>query len=265
MTERNSIKLPTGAELEELFYLKHGDPKTTGWSPRQLWRFGYFTPADVYEALVNRLVTADTDWLDVGCGRFLFPSNPALAKKLSGRCNQLVGIDPDETIEENECVHEKVRATIDDFELDKRFDLVTLNMVAEHIANPERAITKISKSTRPGGYVVIHTVFKYSPVPIVTVLTPHRWHHKAKAFLWSSESKDTFPVENKMNTRGTLRRLFERAGFREAHFSYVDDCRSFARFRLTSWMELAVQRALRRIGLHYPEVNLLGVYEKRAD
>ena len=47
-----------------------------------------------------------------------------------------VGVDPDETLDENPYVHEKAKVLIDDYETDRRFDLVTLRMVAEHVAEP---------------------------------------------------------------------------------------------------------------------------------
>ena len=75
-------------------------------------KFAYFTPDDLYEAMVEKHVTPDTHWLDVGCGRFVFPGNPALAGTLSKRCSRLVGVDPDDTLDENRYVHERVKYSI---------------------------------------------------------------------------------------------------------------------------------------------------------
>src|SRR5580765_2953289 len=36
---------------------------------------GYYSPEDHYEALINRIITKDLSWLDVGCGRSPFPNN----------------------------------------------------------------------------------------------------------------------------------------------------------------------------------------------
>ena len=38
----------------------------------------YYTPDDVYEALVAGLVCTGISWLDVGCGRELFPSKGSI-------------------------------------------------------------------------------------------------------------------------------------------------------------------------------------------
>lgn len=92
---------PTRSDLETLFRIKYGEPDATGPSPRARYRLDYFTPDDLYEATVAKLVDERTDWSDVGCGRDLFPGNRPLARLLAGRCRTLVGIDPDDTLEEN--------------------------------------------------------------------------------------------------------------------------------------------------------------------
>ncbi|MCA8943140.1 MAG: class I SAM-dependent methyltransferase [Planctomycetes bacterium] len=253
---------PTRAELLEIFRMRHGDLESTGWQPRMRQRFGHFTPDEHYEALVAKLVTDGCRWLDVGCGRKLFPSNVELAETLSKRAGHLTGVDPDETLDENPFVHEKVRGLIDDFEPRREYDVVTLRMVAEHIADPARAVATIRRCLAPGGRAVIYTVNRWSPVPLVTGLVPFRLRHPIKKALWRTESVDTFPTCFRMNTRATLRRQFAAEGVEEEFFTKLDDCRSFARFRVTSWLELAAWRALRAVGLHYPENCLLGVYRR---
>jgi hypothetical protein len=91
---------------------------------------------------------------------------------------------------------------------------------------------------------------------------PFRLHHLPKRFLWHSAEKDTFPVAYLMNTRRALCQVFERHGFREAGFAYLDDCRTFGRFRVMQILELALWRFLHALGMRYPENCLLGVYER---
>ena len=65
-----------------------------------------------------------------------------------------------------------------------------------------------------------------------------------------------------MNTRNTLRKIFAAHGFHEWHFSYLDDCRTFARFRSASVVELSCRTLLHTLGIRYPENCLLGIYVK---
>jgi ubiquinone/menaquinone biosynthesis C-methylase UbiE len=225
-------------------------------------RFGYFTPDDVYEAVVERLVTPGCRWLDVGCGRDVFPTNRALAKELSTRCGTLVGVDPDATIQENPFVHRRVQAMLEDFQPEQGFDLITARMVVEHVQNPDAFVEQLQRLSAPGGLVVLYTVNKWAPVSIASWLVPFALHHRVKAVLWGTEEKDTFPVEYKMNTRRTLRRLLGRASFSEREFEYLDDCRTFGRFRVAGRAEVLGWKFLNSIGLHYPETCLLAVYQR---
>ncbi|MBK8977511.1 MAG: class I SAM-dependent methyltransferase [Planctomycetes bacterium] len=253
---------PDRQALEQVFTDKFGPPERRGWGPRMRARFGYHTPDEHYEATVAALVGAGTRWLDVGCGRELLPNNRELARRLAGTAARLVGVDPDVTLEENTYVHEKVRLPFDHYETGERFDLLTLRMVAEHVEHPGAVADTIARLLAPGGRVVIYTVYRWSPVPLITSLVPFSWRHGVKRFLWRTEAKDTFPTCFRMNTRGTLRRLFEVRGLQEEWFALVDDCRSLARFKAGLWTELTVRRLCRAVGLGYPERCVLGVYRR---
>jgi SAM-dependent methyltransferase len=259
---RSSLKVDM-RDLAKIFQNKYGvNPAAMGWGPRIRSRFGHFTPDDYYEATVSRLVTSGCAWLDVGSGRHIFPSNRRLAEMLAQRCGVLVGVDPDETISENQVVHQRVRSRIEDFQSERTFDVVTLRMAAEHVTDPEGAVAALTRLTGPGGRVVVYTINRWSPVPMITWLVPFRLHHLPKRVLWHSAPKDTFPVAYRMNTRRTLREVFGRYGFREAEFGYLDDCRTFGRFWGMQIIELCVWRCLHSLGITYPENCLLGVYER---
>jgi SAM-dependent methyltransferase len=255
--------MPSKADLQAVFDLKHGDLAAVGWSPRLRRRFGYFSPDDVYEALVDRLVTPGCTWMDVGCGRDLFPGNRRLAERLAARCGLLVGVDPAPTLAENPFVHERVSGALDELDDPRHFDLVTLRMVAEHVERPAQLAAALARCTRPGGRAVIYTVNRWSPVPLLTALVPFRMHQPIKRVLWRTETRDTFPTRFRMNTRRRLRSLLADAGFDEESFAYLDDCRTLGRFRALLLLELTAWAALRRLGLRYPESCLLGVYRRR--
>jgi SAM-dependent methyltransferase len=244
------------------FRLKHGDPVAICTTPHMRLRFGYFTPDDYYEGLLAQLIQDGTTWLDVGGGRDVFPENPELARILARRCRLLVGVDPSENIQENSFVHERVQSVIEDYKREQGFDLATLRMVAEHLTRPSAAVAALARLVRPGGKVVIYTVNLWSPVALLAWLVPFSLHHTVKNLLWRTQENDSFPVVYAMNTRGRLRQLFARGGFKERFFAHLDDCRIFHRFRLLSLMETGSWKTLKAVGLRYPENCLLGVYER---
>lgn len=244
----------------DLLTLKYGKPGERNWGPRFRATAGYLTPDDIYEQTICDLVTPGTDWLDVGCGRDLFPHNRKTAAILAARCHSLTGIDPSPNVFENELLQHRYQCMPEDFNPGLRYDLITLRMVAEHVTHPMQMAGSLARLIRPGGRVVIYTVNKWSPVSLIAAVTPLSFHHAVKHLLWNTEEKDTFPTAYLMNTRKTLDHVFQTAGFREESFRYLDDARSFQQFKLSNILELAAWRLFKAFGLRYPENCLLGTY-----
>jgi SAM-dependent methyltransferase len=257
--------LPSREQILRLLALKHQDPLREGWAVRARYRHGYLLPDDVYTAVVERHVTPGTRWVDVGGGRNVFPFHRALAKVLAERCQLLVGVDPSDNLQANPYVHEKAQCTIEEYRTDHVFDLATLRMVAEHIPDPPKAIAALRRLLRPGGRVILYTVNRWSPVTILSGLTPFGLHHRLKEVFWGGDERDTFQTFYHMNTRKRLKDLFEEGGFEERLFAHLDDCGTFGQIPGLYHAELLACRLLRRIGLRYPENCLLGVYEKRGE
>jgi 2-polyprenyl-3-methyl-5-hydroxy-6-metoxy-1,4-benzoquinol methylase len=267
MTRASEARLggmPLAEVCQEVFRLKAPDSGKLGWSPKLRSQFGYYTPDEWYEATLFSLIDEQTDWLDVGCGHRVFPSNPRLADVLASRCRSLTGVDPDDSITTNRWLHQYKQCRLEDFDTDRRFDLISLRMVAEHIANPVAAAATLSRLARDGGRVVIYTVSKWAPASLVAAATPIAVHHMVKGFLWGSSPEDTFPTVYRMNTRKRLDELFGSQGFVEENFLYLNDCRAFSGWRFGAIVEMSCERVLRRIGIPYPEVCLLGVYRKNG-
>lgn len=255
--------LPATADLERLFDDKYRRP--TGWvgaQPARRLRYRYFTPDDVYEAAVEKLLPHGGRWLDVGGGRDVFPSNPRLAERLAGLVNTLVAVDPSPNVHDNPVAHERHQCLAEEFQAAEPFDLVTLRMVAEHVIDPPAFVAALSRLTVPGGRVVVYTVDKWSPLSLAAWATPFWLHNPLKKLIWMSEERDTFPVAYRMNTRRTLQRLFAEARLNEVAFTELDDARTFAQFTMLNHVELLTLSAFRAVGLQYPEHCLLGVYDK---
>lgn len=246
-------------ELETLFREKYTGGR--GWGPRMRHRFGYFNPDDCYEALLARLVTPQTSWLDVGCGRELFPSYPQQAHRLASRCRRLVGIDPSPNVHDNPYVHERVQTTLDQYDPGQTFNLITCRMVAEHVEEPAAFATTLSRLAHSGTRLVVYTVYRWSPAAVLTWLIPFRLHQPLKERLWNCQERDTFPVCMRLNTHRALRRALEPAGFRQESFWHVPDCRTFGNFRRLLWMDLTTRKILGRL---YPEKCLIGVYRREG-
>jgi len=259
----NSNLSITEQELHHVFWLKHKDIDQCGWRPRLRWHSGYYQPSDYYEAVVNKCVSTASHWLDIGAGSTPFPNNDELARLLSERASRFVGVDPSDNIDSNPFVHESAKCLIEDYKTGKPFDVITLRMVAEHIAEPKSLIHALHRLTRPGSKVIVFTVNLWSPATIASRLLPFAYHFPIKKLFWSAgEEKDTFPTEYKMNTLKRLRELFEPSGFKEQFAACLDHCTLLSRYKWSHHLELLIWKGLKKVGWLYPENCLLVVYVK---
>jgi len=255
---------PSAEDMRAFFnvkYYRFGEP---AWGPRLRLSFDYFSPDDYYEAIVASLVTPGCAWVDIGCGRNIFPSYPELARQLAERCDVVYGIDPDANIQDNKLLTDRFQGLVEDCDTERRFDLVTLRMVAEHVVDPDRTVGKIAALTKPGGLVVVYTPNKWSPMSLVAAALPFRLHHPLKRLVWDGEARDTFPTAYKLNTHKALQHHLGRNGFEEVLFRYLDDCRFSSAYRWVNRVELTFRSALRAVGRPHVENCLLGIYRKRT-
>ena len=234
-----------------------------GWRAQKKVDAEYHSPEEWYQSIVESLVDANTAWIDIGGGQFLFPDNQALAAQLAQRCKLLVGVDPSDNIQHNAFVHERAQVMLEDFQTHETFDLATLRMVAEHVEHPDQFLGKLATILLPGGYVVLVTPFKWSIASILAALIPAGLHGNFVRLLFPSrEDKHIFPTFYKLNTRSDLKRWFESLGFAEVTFLRIPDCSLLQRFRMGTRLELFLFRICRALRITYPETNIVAVFRK---
>ncbi|MEO1529728.1 MAG: class I SAM-dependent methyltransferase [Planctomycetota bacterium] len=151
-------------DLRSCVDAKVGGFEKLGPGPKRRASYGYYLPAEVYECLVDKMVTPETEWLDVGGGKTVFPQNPGLAQTLADRCMHLAAVDPSDNIATNPYAHETQQALLEDYDTERKFDLITMRMVIEHVADPSSFMAKLHDLLKPGGTCIALTVWKYSPV-----------------------------------------------------------------------------------------------------
>ena len=255
--------LPEKHRLEEHVLKKYGDKSVMGWSPKRRFEYGYFLAGDIYECFIDCLINKDTRWVDVGGGSSILPHNPDLSQELASRCHSLTSVDPSENVYENPYAHHKVCSLFEDMKVTEKYNLATFRMVAEHVEQPTDVLAKLNQCLDKNALVVIYTINKYSPIPVVTRLTPFSWHHRIKKIFWGGEAKNTFPVSYKMNSKNELDKFFvEENGYDRLLFQYLDDVSATIELNFLNRMEMTLWRFCKIVGINYMENNILAVYRK---
>jgi 2-polyprenyl-3-methyl-5-hydroxy-6-metoxy-1,4-benzoquinol methylase len=254
------ITKPPLVVLRENSIRRHGANGAVGPAITARRAYEYFTPEEYYECVLDSLVLEQTRWLDVGCGRDLLPNNHTLAGILARRCGRLVGIDPDANVHENAYVHERHRAALEEFRAEEPFDVISMRMVVEHIERPQACVQAIKNLSHVGTAVVIYTPHRRSLLSLAAAAIPDRAHHRLKRAIWKTHERDTFPTHYRMNTQSALKKIFGESGFREAAYWPLDDATVLVRHRWWRDVELSAWSAFRRLGMPYPEQNIVAVY-----
>jgi len=178
-----------------------------------------------YLVRVNALLHTGMVVLDFGAGRGKWVNDPVAFRRwlgdFRGRCARVIGADVDPAIAENPQVEE--RLLLKDgggFPLpNASVDLISAFSVLEHVEDAAFWAREIDRVLRPGGWLCGWTPNRWGAIGIGARLIPGAMHARVLRVLEPRrEEEDSFPPVYRMNTIGTLKRLFPES--RYAHGSY---------------------------------------------
>jgi SAM-dependent methyltransferase len=221
-----------------------------------------------YEKKLGATVAPDVDWLDLGCGHRVLPEwRGAAEDEIVNRCRSVTGIDYDmPSLTRHRSMNRLVRGDIASLPFrDGSFDLVTANMVVEHLADPERQFREIGRVLRPGGLLLLHTPNALGYPTMVGRMVPEAvkgWLIKA---LDSRSAEDVFPTHYRANTKRALTRVADGAGLRVAGCDLVATDAMFAVVPPLAAVELVVIRLLLTRRMKNFRSNIIAVLRKPAE
>lgn len=209
-------------------------------------------PQRCYFERLGQLLSTQTRWLDVGCGRQLVPwwlkGQEELEAALKRQTRGLVGIDPDgAAVHDNRSCDWRVQAeaTALPFANDS-FALVTSNMVFEHVEQPLPSLTEIRRVLQPGGRLLILTPNWLDLVTLAARVIPNRLHPALVSRLEARAAKDVYPTHFRFNRPRTIEQLLRQAGFRHWQIEPLEQPDSYAHVPLVSKIETGWHRLARR-------------------
>lgn len=170
----------------------------------------------IYEDVLKSHVKQEMKWLDLGCGHQLLPFwREEEEERLVASCGMVVGMDYDlPSLIKHRTISLRVRGDINTLPFkDSYFDLVTANMVVEHLAAPANQFREINRILKPGGTFLFHTPNAVGYPSIMTKLTPENLKHKLIYLLDGRKEEDVFETHYKANTRNQITSLAGMTGF----------------------------------------------------
>ena len=200
-----------------------------------------------YAAFLNSYVTDGVRWLDVGCGRQILPLwavPEADQRRMISRCGSVTGIDVDDAIRDHPLLTARVKGLVSSLPFrGGTFDLVTANMVVEHVDDCPAFLADIFAVLKPGGKFVFHTPNYWHYLVLAASLIPDSIKGPIVWWLERRREEDRFRTYYRFNSVTRIRRLAERAGFQIEELRVVGSCGSFGRLGPLGLLECFVLKA----------------------
>jgi 2-polyprenyl-3-methyl-5-hydroxy-6-metoxy-1,4-benzoquinol methylase len=171
---------------------------------------------EIYGSLLQRYVSERVRWLDAGCGwRILGEDLENIENSLAETAGMVVGTDLEfGALAKHRNITRRVCATLDALPFpDQAFDLVTCNMVVEHLADPKTSLGEMVRLVSPNGRLVIHTPNLLNYLVFANHIVGKMLPRKLVLRLVQASDKrgesDIFPTYYRANSVTKLRQLFE--------------------------------------------------------
>lgn len=219
----------------------------------------------VYEHVLEENCRSDHVWLDLGCGHQLLPPWQHEAEKsLVAKTKIIVGLDYDHhSLLKHGTIERKVRGDISSLPFsDGSFDLITSNMVFEHLNKPEVQLKEIHRILKPGGRLIFHTPNALSYSTLGARLIPERLKDRAVYLLQGREEEDVFPTFYRINSRARIEKLAQECGYRIKKIAMICSSAQFVMIPPIAILELVWIRILMTQRMRSHRTNIIAVLEK---
>lgn len=221
----------------------------------------------LYEEVLNQNVRPDTAWLDLGCGHQVLPAwRKDEEKRLVESSKMIVGMDYDlPSLRKHRCITRRLKGDITNLPFaDSSFDLVTANMVVEHLAAPDRQFQEVSRMLKPGGIFIFHTPNALGYPSLLTRLAPDKLKNKLIYLLDGRREEDIFDVHYKANSKKKIAALAHTAGFESAKIDMIVSDAVFAIVPPAALPELMYLRLLMTKPFKAIRTNIIATLRKSS-
>jgi ubiquinone/menaquinone biosynthesis C-methylase UbiE len=219
----------------------------------------------VYEEVLRRFARRSTTWLDLGCGHQLLPPWRSESEKVLVRsCPTIVGVDPElAALARNRSIPHKCQASATALPFTSGgFDLVTANMVVEHLDEPATCLGEIARVTTRGGFFVLHTPNAWGYSTLLARMVPARLKRRLARYLDGRPSVDVYPTFYRANTPRALERLARASSFRIVEHHLIASTAVFASVPPLALFELLWIRILTNQRFARFRTNIIAVMQK---
>jgi len=205
-------------------------------------------PQQTYFERIEQRLSPKMCWLDVGCGRQLVPKwlngQTEIEADLKSRAALLVGVDPDfAALRDNRSCHGRLQTGSASLPFaDDSFDLVTANMVFEHVETPLGLLTEIRRVLKPGGRMIVLTPNWLDIVSLTASAIPNRWHPAIVSSVEARSRSEVYPTHFRFNRPSKVESLLREAGFTDSKIELLEHPDAYSHVPIVARIETAWHR-----------------------
>jgi len=173
-------------------------------------------PQSEYADLLERHAYPGIEWLDIGCGRQVLPEwawKPGQQQRVLNGV-KLSGLDVDAAIYEHPHLSTRLIGVAENIPAPaETYDMVTANMVMEHVKEPSTILSEVRRVLRQNGLFIIHTPNSRYYLTAIARLVPQKLKNRIIGWIEHRAEADVFPTHYRFNTPAAINRLAGDADF----------------------------------------------------
>ena len=221
-----------------------------------------------YFETLNQQIRPGVRWLDLGCGHQIVPDWAAREDEQNGlveRASMFAGADLDPAIAHHPYLRLRVFARGEALPFQSgSFDLITANMVVEHLSAPDVTFAEIKRVIAPNGRVLFHTPNLRFPYVYLASLLGDPLKKAIIRLLERREDKDIFPTHYRANTVEAVRALAGQVGLEVDHLEVGGSVGSFNMMGPLGILELPFLKLLTLRPFRNRNATIIAILRKAA-
>ena len=204
----------------------------------------------LYRETLEKRIQPGVRWLELGCGHHILArwmsSSEQREHELVSATKLTVGIDISySSLRNHRSIPVRTVGTVEALPFrDGSFDVVSANMVMEHVIGPEAALAEIHRVLSPGGIFIFHTPNVWNYQFAIARWLPQGLKNKLVWLLERRREEDVFPTAYRINSPAAVSQAAARTGFQIADLALINSTAATALIAPLAVIELLFIRLL---------------------